>query len=112
MRISDWSSDVCSSDLRAVARAHRRTGLAISTHTTHGTMGLEQLDILAEEGADLDRVVIGHMDIQPDPDYVRQVLASGASVAFDPIGKQLWDFMLGPPSDVPEDEHADRKSGV
>src|SRR3546814_3851803 len=57
--------------LRAVARAHRRTGLAISTHTTHGTMGLEQLDILAEEGADLDRVVIGHMDIQPDPDYVR-----------------------------------------
>src|SRR3546814_1558003 len=71
-------------------------------------MGLEQLDILAEEGADLDRVVIGHMDIQPDPDYVRQVLASGASVAFDTIGKQLWDFVLGPPSDVPEGEHAQR----
>lgn len=94
--------------LRAVARAHRRTGLAISTHTTHGTMGLEQLEILADEGADFDRVVIGHMDIQPDPDYVRRVLASGASVAFDTIGKQFWDFVVGPPSEVPEGEYPKR----
>jgi predicted metal-dependent phosphotriesterase family hydrolase len=94
--------------LRAVARAHRLTGLAISTHTTHGTMGLEQLGILAEEGADFDRVVIGHMDIQPDPDYVRQVLAAGASVAFDTIGKQFWDFVVGPPSATPEGEYAKR----
>src|SRR3546814_1456890 len=48
------------------------------------------------------------MAIQPDPDYGREVVASGASVAVDTIGKQLWDFVLGPPSDVPEGEHAKR----
>ena len=36
--------------LRAAARAHLATGLAISTHTTHGTMAIEQVQILHEEG--------------------------------------------------------------
>jgi predicted metal-dependent phosphotriesterase family hydrolase len=95
--------------LRAVARAHRESGLAISTHTTHGTMGIEQIAILSEEGADLDRVVIGHMDIQPDPSYVGNVLASGVSVAFDTIGKQSWDFVLEPTtSSRPDGEFAKR----
>jgi phosphotriesterase-related protein len=82
--------------LRAIARAHRATGLAINTHTTHGTMALEQVQILREEGADLSRVTIGHMDIQPDLDYVRQVLRTGVSVSFDTIGKEFWDFVLKP----------------
>ena len=86
---------------RAVARAHRRTGLSLNTHTTHGTMALEQIAILREEGADLSRVVIGHMDIQPDLGYVRQVLASGVNIAFDTFGKQFWDFVLEPPSTNP-----------
>ena len=47
--------------LRAVAQAHRRTGVPISTHTHAGTRrGLEQQRIFAEEGVDLSRVVIGH----------------------------------------------------
>jgi phosphotriesterase-related protein len=87
--------------LRAAARAHRRTGLSLNTHTTHGTMALEQIAILREEGADLSRVVIGHMDIQPDLAYVREVLASGVNIAFDTFGKQFWDFVLEPPSSNP-----------
>jgi phosphotriesterase-related protein len=63
--------------LRAAARAHRITGLSINTHTTHGTMALEQVEILRQEKADLSRVVIGHMDIHPDPTYLRAVLAAG-----------------------------------
>lgn len=91
--------------LRAAARAAADTGLAVNTHTTHGTMALEQLDILREEGADLSRVVIGHMDIQPDPAYVRRVLESGASVGFDTLGKQFWDFVVAPlPDEMPEGE--------
>lgn len=82
--------------LRAIARAHRTTGLAINTHTTHGTMALEQVQLLREEGADLSRVAIGHMDIQPDIEYVRAVLRTGVSVAFDTIGKEFWDFVLAP----------------
>lgn len=91
--------------LRAAARAHRETGLALSTHTTHGTMALEQIAILTDEGADLTRVVIGHMDTHPDLDYVRQVADHGVNIAFDTIGKQFWDFRVRPmPSRMPEGE--------
>lgn len=95
--------------LRAAARAHADTGLALNTHTTHGTMALEQLAILRAEGANLSRVVIGHMDIQPDPSYVRRVLDSGVSVGFDTLGKQFWDFVLAPlPDEMPEGEFPKR----
>jgi phosphotriesterase-related protein len=82
--------------LRAAARAHRQTGLALITHTTHGSMALEQIDLLADEGADLSRVVIGHMDTHPDTDYVLRVAERGVTVAFDTIGKQCWDFRVEP----------------
>jgi phosphotriesterase-related protein len=95
--------------LRAAARAHLVTGLSINTHTTHGTMALEQVDILREEKVDLSRVVIGHMDIHPDPAYLRAVLATGVTIAFDTIGKQFWDFVLTPlPEDPPEGEFEKR----
>jgi predicted metal-dependent phosphotriesterase family hydrolase len=95
--------------LRAAARASRDTGLALNTHTTHGTMALEQVEILREEGMDLSRVVIGHMDIHPDDAYVRQVLDTGVNVAFDTIGKQFWDFVLEPvPAAPPEGEFGKR----
>lgn len=82
--------------LRAAARTQAATGVSLATHTTHGTMGPEQIRVIASEGADLSRVVIGHMDIQPDLDEVVRVLDSGASIAFDTIGKQSWDFVLEP----------------
>jgi predicted metal-dependent phosphotriesterase family hydrolase len=95
--------------LRAAARTAVQTGLALITHTTHGTMALEQIDLLVEEGLDLDRVVIGHMDTHPDLDYVLQVAARGVTVAFDTIGKQYWDFRVEPePADRPDGEFAKR----
>jgi len=89
--------------LRAAARAHRETGLALTTHTTHGTMALEQLEILRAEGADLGRVVIGHMDTRADFDYVREVARTGVHLAFDTVGKQNWDFFVEPPPARPVD---------
>jgi phosphotriesterase-related protein len=89
--------------LRAAARAHRATGLAINTHTTHGTMALEQIAVFAAQGVDLSRVVIGHMDNHPELDYVRRVLDQGVNIAFDSIGKQFWDVRLPPCSPSPCD---------
>ncbi|GAB3574160.1 phosphotriesterase [Leifsonia lichenia] len=89
--------------LRAVARAQRETGLGIMTHTTHGTQAMEQLDILRSEGVELDRVVIGHLDTQLGTDLVRRVIDAGARVAIDTIGKENWDFFLGPVADERED---------
>lgn len=80
--------------LRAVARAHRVTALAISTHCTLGTMACEQVSILAEEGADLSRVVIGHLDLESDLSKVEAVLRMGANVAFDTFGKEWFDYRV------------------
>lgn len=95
--------------LRAVARAQSDTGLAVYTHTTHGTMAMDQVAILRSEGAELDRVVIGHMDICEDSAVVRSVLDTGACIAFDTIGKEYWDFVLEPlPADMQRGEFAKR----
>ncbi|MGH8915207.1 MAG: phosphotriesterase family protein, partial [Acidimicrobiia bacterium] len=76
------------------ARAHVITGLAISTHCSLGTMAPDQVAVLAGEGADLSRVVIGHLDLKPDIDYLEQVLGSGVNVAFDTFGKEWFDYRV------------------
>lgn len=94
--------------LRAAARAMLRTGVALMTHTTHGTLALRQIEILLDEGAPLDRVVIGHLDTQLDEQLVRRVLETGANAAIDTIGKQEWDFFLGPAADRGDGEFGKR----
>lgn len=71
--------------LRAAARAQRRTGLAITLHARFGRVGMAQLDILAEEGVDLGRVIVGHADTDPDPDYHEALARRGAWVEFDTV---------------------------
>jgi predicted metal-dependent phosphotriesterase family hydrolase len=71
---------------RAAARASRRTGLAITTHAVMSNVGLAQLRIFEEEGADPARVVIGHADSYPSLDYYLAIVARGASVEFDFLG--------------------------
>ena len=71
---------------RAAARAARRTGLAITTHGVLSNVGLAQLRILEEEGADPTRVVVGHADSYPVLDHQLAIVGRGASVEFDFIG--------------------------
>jgi phosphotriesterase-related protein len=71
---------------RAVARAARRTGLAITTHAVQSTVGLDQLAVFEAEGADLTRVVIGHADSNPSLDYHLAIVERGATVQFDFLG--------------------------
>jgi predicted metal-dependent phosphotriesterase family hydrolase len=71
---------------RAAARAARRTGLAITTHAVQSTVGLDQLDVFAAEGADLTRVVIGHADSNPSFDYHLAIVDRGATVEYDFLG--------------------------
>jgi phosphotriesterase-related protein len=76
--------------LRAAAFAHRETGAPISTHTDKGTMALEQLAILREEGVSPERVIIGHLDFALDEDYLRRVLDTGAFISFDQVSKEKY----------------------
>lgn len=94
--------------LRAAARAHHLTGLSINTHTTHGTMALEQIDLLEQEEVAPDRVVIGHMDNHPDLDYLRRVLDRGVTIGFDSIGKQHWDVRRPPLPETHPDGRYDK----
>lgn len=77
---------------RAAARAHRRTGLTITTHAARWPVGLPQLDLLAEEDVDPRRVVVGHCDMVPDPAYHLAVARRGAFVQFDTVqGESEYD---------------------
>lgn len=71
---------------RAAARAHLRTGLTISTHAARWPVGLAQLRLLAEEGVDPRRVIVGHTDSVPDPGYHLALVRQGCYVSFDSIG--------------------------
>src|SRR5262249_14174255 len=74
--------------LRATARAHRRTGVPITTHTHGAQTALEQQRIFEEEGVDLSRVVFGHMDwdFNNELTEIVQLLDKGATVAYDSFG--------------------------
>jgi phosphotriesterase-related protein len=73
--------------LRAGARAHRATGVPISTHTdVFSRRGEDQQRIFAEEGVDLERVVIGHSGDSTDLDYLKGLLARGSTLGMDRFG--------------------------
>jgi phosphotriesterase-related protein len=87
--------------IRAAARAHRRTGAPITSHTGVfiGTRsGLDQQRVLADEGVDLSRVIIGHVDFTPSSvdlgDFI-QLMDRGSCIGFDTFG-------LGPPYSYPD----------
>jgi phosphotriesterase-related protein len=82
----EWVSALEERVHRAAARASRRTGLAITTHGVLSDVGLAQLRIFEEEGADPARVVIGHADSYPSLDHYLAIVGRGASVEFDFLG--------------------------
>ena len=71
---------------RAVARAHKSTGVTIATHALNWSVGLDQLDILQEEGVDPRRVVVGHCQSHPYHEYHAEIARRGAFVSFDRMG--------------------------
>ncbi len=77
--------------LRAVAQAHRQTGVPISTHTHAATRrGLEQQRIFAEEGVDPSRVVIGHCGDTTDLAYLEEIIGNGSYIGMDRFGLDVF----------------------
>ncbi|MFF0573291.1 phosphotriesterase family protein [Streptosporangium saharense] len=75
--------------LVAAARASAVTGAAITLgRSADPATQRRVLDLLAEEGADLTRVVVGHCDpISPRPDELEPLLERGVFVQFDQLGR-------------------------
>ena len=82
----NWLSAIEERVLRAAARAQLKTGVGLTTHATRGPQGLEQLDVLQQEGVDPRRVAIGHSGGFPIHNYHRRIAERGAYISFDRMG--------------------------
>jgi phosphotriesterase-related protein len=82
------SNDV--KQLRAAARASARTGAALTLHqwVGDGERLMKTLDILQAEGADLARVIVGHVggDAPDQLEILAAALARGVTLEFDLLG--------------------------
>jgi phosphotriesterase-related protein len=73
--------------LRAIARAHRKTGVPIMTHSHPGSgTGLAQQDIFEDEGVDLSRVMIGHCGDTDDIAYLEKIAERRSFLGMDRYG--------------------------
>lgn len=73
--------------MRAVAKAHLMTGVPITVHTAPlAKTGLIAQAVLAEEGVNLEDVVIGHCGDATDIDYLMQVADKGSILGMDRFG--------------------------
>jgi 5-phospho-D-xylono-1,4-lactonase len=73
--------------LDAVAAAHRASGAPIMVHLEHGSAALEVVEILQSAGVAADRVVLAHIDRNPDPGVHAEVAAAGAYLGYDGIAR-------------------------
>lgn len=83
--------------LKAAARASIRTGAGISVHPGRDDNApFEAVDILGNEGADLSRVAMCHMDrTYPTGERVVELARTGISVEWDFFGVEQSHYWMG-----------------
>jgi 5-phospho-D-xylono-1,4-lactonase len=95
----------------AAAAAHERVGAPVCVHTEHGTIGLAIVERLGELGVEPERVVLAHVDRNPDPAEHAETAATGAWLQLDGPGRtKYWpdSTILGLIAELVERGHADR----
>ena len=88
----DSISEVERKIFSAASRAHNQTGAPICTHTTLGTLGIEQLELFKQYNVNLEKVVLSHIDLSGDIEYMIKLLDFGVNIAFDTIGKNNYQL--------------------
>lgn len=92
MKIGTSLNEITDSEKRIIKIAgniQRDTHIPMITHCENGTMGLEQLELLKNSGADLSQVCLSHVDLTRDVEYIEKICETGASVSFDHVGREL-----------------------
>ena len=95
----------------AAAAAHLETGAPVCVHTQHGTMGLGLVERLVALGVPADRIVLAHLDRNPDAGEHAETAATGAWLQFDGPGRAKYhpdSTILALIADLAERGHADR----
>jgi phosphotriesterase-related protein len=76
--------------LMAAAGAQKKTGVALSLHPDIWEFGqLDVLDILEGAGADLNRIVVSHVDEVVDTDWHGRIARRGVYLGFDTFGSEF-----------------------
>jgi phosphotriesterase-related protein len=68
---------------QAASIAQQETGAPIVTHTERGTMAMEQVNLLKEYGANLEKVILSHVQKNPDPYYHKKLVETGVTLCYD-----------------------------
>ena len=74
----------------AAVIASKETHTPIMTHTSTGTLGHEQVKFFQKKHANLRKIIIGHVDLTGNPNYVLEMLKTGINVEIDTIGKNNY----------------------
>lgn len=78
-KITDWEHKT----LEAVAIAAKETGCPINTHTSAGTVALEQAQAFVKLGVNPEKMAIGHVQRNADVWYLSQITKLGCYVELD-----------------------------
>ena len=73
--------------LEAAAAGARRTGVAVLVHTDVGTCADEIVDVLEGAGLTADRIVLAHLDRNPDPELHVALAERGVTLEYDTVGR-------------------------
>ncbi len=97
--------------LSAAGQVSARSGAPVMVHLEHGSAAHEVLDALARAGCAPDRVVLAHMDRNPDPGLHVELARRGCYLGYDGAARhQRWpdSMLLDCLADVVSQGHADR----
>jgi 5-phospho-D-xylono-1,4-lactonase len=67
----------------AVVNTHLQTGAPILTHTNSGKHAIAQVNLFSKLGANLQHVVLSHVDKYKDPAWHRDLMQTGIYVEYD-----------------------------
>lgn len=97
--------------MEAAAGAAARAGAPVAVHCEVGTMGHAALDRLAEADVPADRVMLAHLDRNPDAALHAELAARGAYLLYDTVGRVKYrpeSTLLALIADVGAAGHGDR----
>jgi phosphotriesterase-related protein len=76
--------------LTCAAQAAVAAGVAVVTHAEAATCGEEIADQLQADGLPVERIILAHMDRDPDPVRHLELLARGLFLVYDTIGRTKY----------------------
>lgn len=82
----------------AVVNTHLETGVPILTHTNFGKHAIDQVNLFGKLGANLEHVVLSHVDRYKDIGYNKELLQTGVRVEYDSAFRwkddENWTYKL------------------